>query len=99
MPFAALFLATHLIASSAGGVPRFDVAKSCKEEADDATAVTSCIRDENEARDQLQPEWSSFNSTDRTTCSRETSEDGTPSYVELLTCLEMARDARKLRNQ
>ncbi len=80
-------------------MPQFDVAKSCKAEADNAAGATTCIHDENEARDQLRPEWSSFNSTDRTTCSRETSEDGTPSYVELLTCLEMARDARKLRNQ
>ena len=31
---------------------------------------------------------------DKASCVRETSMDGTPSYVELLTCLEMARDVK-----
>jgi hypothetical protein len=53
-------------------------------------------QDEKKARDQLQTQWSQFESTTKSACTRETSIDGTPSYVELLTCLEMARDAKKL---
>ncbi len=99
MPLVALILATHLIAGSAASIPQFDIVKSCKAEADDSAGMATCIRDENDARDQLKAEWSSFDSTDKPNCRNETSEDSTPSYVELLTCLEMARDARKMRSR
>ena len=57
--------------------------------------LEKCAEDEAKAREELQPQWSQFSAVDKTVCIRETTMDGIPSYVELLTCLEMARDVKK----
>jgi hypothetical protein len=98
-PFLAVPLALHLIASSNGGVPTLDVRPSCRAAA--AMAVTtkdamqSCMADEQNAHDQLVSEWTKFNGADRATCLG-TLMEFEPTYTELLTCLEMATDARKM---
>lgn len=53
--------------------------------------IAKCVEDEVAARDELQPHWIQSSAADV----RETGLDGSPSYVELLTCLEKARDVRK----
>jgi hypothetical protein len=58
-----------------------------------------CIQSEKEVRDQLVKQWSSFSTTDRVACENEARMGGDSSYTELLTCLEMARDVRSLRNE
>ena len=56
----------------------------------------SCRRSENAARELLVDQWTSFNAADRRSCHSLTT-TGTPgTYTELLTCLEMKRDARNL---
>ena len=56
----------------------------------------SCQKSEQGARDVLVQQWASFLAADRGSCYRLTT-TGTPgTYTELLTCLEMKRDARKL---
>lgn len=79
----------------ADSVPKFDIARECRSEGGSTAVLERCAADEAAARDQLQPQWIQFGPRDRAVCIRETSTDGTPSYVELLTCLEMARDAKK----
>lgn len=79
----------------ADNVPKFDVARECQSEGGSNTVLEVCAEDEGKAREQLQRQWIQFRAVDKNACIRETSADGTPSYVELLTCLEMARDARK----
>jgi hypothetical protein len=74
-------------------VPKFDIARECQFE--DATKHDHCEMDEKQARDHLQSEWAQFTPSDKAQCIHETTMGGTSSYVELLTCLEMARDARK----
>jgi hypothetical protein len=96
IPFPILVLTSQLMAAAAQDIPVFDIARGCKEEGSTLESVRECARDEEEARDQLRTEWSQFGSTAKSTCTQETSIDATPSYVELLTCLEMARDAEKL---
>jgi hypothetical protein len=54
-----------------------------------------CLSEEAAARSTLQAQWTQFPAGDRTDCAN-TAKIGTPSYVELLTCLEMSREARKL---
>lgn len=90
---ATIVLATRLIA--AGPLPTFDVDKGCKAQSHSSSEMDTCRRQENAARDDLRPQWSDFHADDKKACVQETSMDGTPSYVELLTCLEMARDSRK----
>ena len=47
------------------------------------------------AREELQPFWIQFTAADKNSCVAETSMSGTPSYVELLICLEMARNVKR----
>jgi hypothetical protein len=98
-PFLAVPLALHLIASSNGGVPTLDVRPSCRAAAiEDVTtkdAMQSCMADEQNAHDQLISEWTKFNAADRATCLGPITEFE-PTYTELLTCLEMATDTRKM---
>jgi hypothetical protein len=82
------------------GVPRINIVPSCKAAA--ATYVglpqefESCRRSEEAAREILVKQWNTFLPGDRTSCHRLTT-TGTPgTYTELLTCLEMRRDARAL---
>ena len=85
-----------LTARAADSVPKFDVAKNCKAEVAENSGIgetlESCTHDEEQARQELIPQWDHFSREDKTTCIRETGLDGTPSYVELETCLEIASD-------
>ncbi len=90
-----VILASLPLSPVADAVPKFDIARGCQSEGGSREEQKKCADDEAEARDQLQPEWTQFTAADKTACIRETSTDGTPSYVELITCLEMARDAKK----
>jgi hypothetical protein len=98
-PFLAVPLALHLIAASGGGVPTLDVRPSCRAAAIAQITTTdtmpACLADEQDAHDQLVKAWTKFNIADRVACVR-TMMDFEPTYSELLTCLEMASDARKL---
>ena len=93
------FLASASIAA-AQGPPWIDIRPSCRAAAKNSDAVSqnfdSCRRSEEAARDTLARQWKNFRSADRHSCYRLTT-TGTPgTYTELLTCLEMRRDARGL---
>jgi hypothetical protein len=75
-------------------VPKFDIAKECRFEGGTQQMQERCAADETQARGTLQNEWAQFNAGQKTQCNGETSADNTPSYVELLTCLEMERDVK-----
>ena len=96
---AILLLASCSIAY-AQGVPKIDVAPTCRSAAQGSLGMQqdfeSCQKSEQGARDVLVQQWASFLAADRGSCYRLTT-TGTPgTYTELLTCLEMKRDARKL---
>ncbi len=98
---AALLLASTGIAV-AQGVPTINIEPSCREAAKASAGMQqdleSCRKSEQAAREILAQQWSSFLAADRGSCYRLTT-TGTPgTYTELLTCLEMKRDARKLPN-
>lgn len=75
-------------------VPKFDIARECRFESDSSNAVDRCSHDEADALQQLQIEWPQFIRADRSVCLGEATIGGFASYVDLLICLEMARDAR-----
>jgi hypothetical protein len=82
------------------GVPRFDVARSCQEARayvgdDKNLAYRGCMKDENDARAELARKWAHFNPGDRKDCVAQGAAP-VPSYVELLTCLEMSEEADAL---
>jgi hypothetical protein len=95
-------LGSQAASAAVNGPPSLNVKPSC-EAAADRTAVTrgstmrdlaSCMRDEKHARAQLAKEWTQFSAGDHHLCTSETKTGGTPSYVELLVCLEMIREAK-----
>ncbi|MBV1698806.1 MAG: hypothetical protein KGK33_13210 [Hyphomicrobiales bacterium] len=59
----------------------------------------NCLQSEQSIRDELVKQWSSFSPADRMSCVNEARMGGESSYTELLTCLEMARDVRAMREQ
>lgn len=60
-------------------------------------SFNNCIDSEEQVRNELTKVWSTFAPADKGHCVRETTMGGLASYTELITCLEMARDVRKLR--
>ena len=60
-------------------------------------AMSQCMASEQEVRGELVKAWSTFVSADKQHCTREATMGGEASYTDLITCLEMARDVRKMR--
>jgi hypothetical protein len=81
-------------------VPHFGVARSCQEARaytgdDKDLAYRGCMKDENDARAELARKWDHFKPGDRRDCVAQGAAP-VPSYVELLTCLEMSDEAEAL---
>jgi hypothetical protein len=74
--------------------PTFDIARECRFEGGSTANVDQCARDEAQALRQLKTEWPQFVGVDKSLCTLQTTIGGFASYVDLLTCLEMARDTR-----
>jgi hypothetical protein len=107
IPFSMIALTTQLVMTVADGVPKFDIARGCRVDSTQAfdlsvglnETVKRCVADEQQALTKLQTQWSQFREPDRTQCTGEANIGGTPSYVDLLTCLQLANDARQLPKQ
>jgi hypothetical protein len=107
IPVATLALATQLTFTIADDVPQFDLEPVCRGISQQGGLdlepnksvrqdYASCIKSELAVRDRLVAQWSAFNASDRTNCVAGSSAGGLASYSDLLTCLQIARDARKL---
>lgn len=87
---------THLVLA-ANQLPQFDIDPSCRAAATATTGVHRneevCKQDERSARGKLEQEWAQFAPEQRKRCMTLSRLGGFPSYVELLTCLEMAKSA------
>jgi hypothetical protein len=98
----ALSLASAAVAKDVA-LPKIDLQKLCRASQIDLQAegtsaqgsIDSCVADEKEAHDQIIKDWASYAASDRARCIQ----PGLylPSYVEWLTCVQTARDVRKLR--
>ena len=71
-------------------VPTFDIVKECRYEGGSAANVEQCLRDEVATLGQLKTEWAQSVGAEKRSCMVTTQIGGFASYVELLTCLEMA---------
>src|SRR5215470_744256 len=96
---AAIAVASQGVAC-AGGPPELDVRISCSAAARGSVAAggsgqQACLADERTAKDTLAKDWTTFSLSARTQCVGMNRTGGPPSYVELLVCLEMMRDAGK----
>jgi len=82
-------------------VPQFNVEPGCRAAAVYGTTpdyAAVCVRKEQETRRKLVESWSQFKPAQRAQCVQLTRLGVTGTYTELMTCLEMARDAEALRN-
>jgi len=88
-------------AAAAADVPKLDVERMCREsaKADPTTNFDPkrCLDSENRTREELVGKWDSFPAGDRQQCTQLATLGGTASYVALIVCLEMNRDARQER--
>jgi hypothetical protein len=101
----ALVLAAVVLAH-AQDVPALDIEPVCRGIAQQASGagekggpdlgLSQCIKSEQAMRERLVKEWSTFAPADKANCVGEETSGPLPSYTDLASCLEMARDARKL---
>ncbi len=104
-----LALGAHMLTPISDGVPTFNVEPVCRgiaiqggtsyRDTTVAKAKQDCLDSERETREQIVKQWSTFSAVDRRHCIDEATMGGNSSYTELLTCLEMARDVRKLGSE
>jgi hypothetical protein len=99
-PFGAFLFSSQFLIAVADRVPNIDVKKTCRSSATVTGTLTqsdinACIEDEQSAHDQLVKEWTQFSGTVKGQCVQ-ASNAYLPSYIEMLTCLELAKQARSL---
>src|SRR3984957_14856659 len=86
----------------AGGPPVLQVVTSCEAAGRGAVVLgrnkEACLADETTAQDTLKQNWAKYAANDKTQCVGMTTTGGPASYVELLSCLEIMRDARQIQN-
>ncbi len=104
---------SQLVIAVADNVLQFNIERGCRVDSASAydpkagmnATIKRCVDDEQQAKDQIQTQWSGFANSDRVMCTSVTvgvkgDESSTPpSYVELLTCLQDQQLARKLRKE
>jgi len=90
-------------AALADDVPKLDFNKSCRTDVEaypGGGGNKACITDEQRARKTLVSQWKRFSPQSRTRCTAMVTDMiGSQSYVELLTCLQMARNVQSLPKQ
>lgn len=95
-----LLLGSLMIIQASEQVPTFNVAASCKAAVEasvgmsEAQSYASCMKEEGDTREQLVRIWQSFSAAHRQSCTEEASSAGIASYVDLIVCLQIARDGR-----
>jgi hypothetical protein len=96
-----LLLGLQASLGAADSPPKLDVVPSCNAAARGAISSgrdrEACLADERTAEDVLTQNWSKYDSADKTQCIGNVKTGGPASYVELLSCLEIMRDAKAIR--
>jgi hypothetical protein len=85
----------------ADGPPQLNVGTSCVAAERSGVAAgrdkAACMKDEDEALDVLKKNWSKYAGDNKTLCVGTVTTGGPASYVELVSCLEIMRDARAIQ--
>src|SRR5882757_1737052 len=99
--FPAMLIGGHLMIAVVDKAPDLDFDPVCRSAASESLGSKNeyqiCIKSESVARDELAKKWSEFESADRVRCIRLSTMSRIASYIEVLTCLEMERDVKKMR--
>jgi hypothetical protein len=98
---ASLLFSLQLAVAFADDPPKLDVTTTCDAAAKFALAGgrdrEGCLADEHDAENAIGQNWSKYNAVDKTQCVGTVKTGGPASYVELLSCLEVMRDAKEFR--
>jgi hypothetical protein len=84
------------VPARADTVPDLDIEKTCRSAraadptVDDKASYDGCITSERSARKQAEQHWGSFTPQAKKQCEAQFKAGGYPSYVEMITCLELA---------
>ena len=102
----AILLVTSLGTARSDDVPDLNVEAVCRgiaqqpagpgEKGGPDLAFRQCVSSEQATKQKLTGEWSTFIEPEKTSCVGEEKSSTLPSYTDLISCLEMARDARQL---
>ena len=95
-------IGSPLVMVAGDRVPAINVEKTCKDSAtadkegniDLGQSVGDCMRDENDAKQQVNAVWSTYPAPVRERCTQEATLLGEGSYVDLLTCMQMSDPAK-----
>jgi hypothetical protein len=98
----AVVLLSLLTPAAFGGVPVINISAVCKAREADAKALRSrpdqstadCVRDEEAAKQQLATLWPSTSVSIRKQCESDARSLHTTSYLDLLTCIQIAEDIK-----
>ena len=93
-----------ILSARSDDIPTLDVNPVCRGIASQSelevglqqTNFQECVKSEQDVREQIKKEWSTFSTADKTHCVALAKTGGEASYTELISCMEMARDVRKL---
>ena len=100
LSLAAMALGSQVTVSVADDVPTFDVRATCRAESQGdpgAGNVAACMADEQKARETLVSQWAQFAPASKARCMQTATDiSGVRSYVELLTCLQIAKNVKSL---
>jgi hypothetical protein len=101
---ASLLIAFGLAINVADTMPRYDMKPTCRAAValaagSEGRNIENCMAGEEEARRQIDKEWSKTPSAERSQCIGTMAAGGSPSYVELVVCMEMMRDSRTHREE
>ena len=95
-----IVVSSQLVVAVADRIPTFDISRSCRLDLAATAGLTvdqtlkTCVGDETRARQRLARQWSKYSAYSKAQCVPQESIGGTPSYVSLMTCLEMGQWAR-----
>ena len=95
---AALLCASQLVVPVVERIPELDLAGICAAPARTGSTEMNqqtCLSLERKAKLQLALEWAQYAPADRSSCLQISTSAGLSSYVEILTCLEMAGHAKR----
>jgi len=104
-PVTTFAFAAQLVVTVADGVPNFNYEQGCRAAAAadaslgivvDDQSINACLAEEKAARNTLDQKWAQYPSNYREHCQREAALGQMPSYVELLTCLQIAVETKNL---
>jgi hypothetical protein len=101
VPLEAAALASFLLVA-AERVPTFKVEAHCRfiaSRVGSSEDMQVCLQKEREARNELLRQWAQFAPADKSHCLALSTAGTDPTYSELLTCLEVQRDARLARER